>query len=206
MGRAMRSFGLLAVVAAAAAGASCGDAIRQGRSPGILVVNGMQAATGDKPTTFTSNLISDVVNMVRTPAPCSDTNPCSVVYNDLGQATLSLVMKDIAVAPTSNNNVTVTRYRVVYTRADGRNTPGVDVPFAIDGAATALIPADGSTVIVGFDLVRNTAKEEAPLVQLINGSNILSVIATVTFYGKDIVGNDVSASGQIQITFANFFG
>ena len=200
----IRSLAALAAVGIAAAGMSCGDVIRQGRSPSILVVNSMQAATGDKPTTFFSALISDVVTIIRTPAPCSDTNPCPTVFNDLGQATLSVAMKDISVAPTSNNNVTITRYRVEYTRADGRNTPGVDVPYPFDGATTATIPAGGATVTVGFDLVRNVAKEESPLVQLINGSNLLSTLARVTFYGKDLVGNDVSATGQIQVTFGNF--
>src|SRR5262245_2892429 len=167
--RGIRSFGAIAGIAAAAAGVSCGDVIRQGRSPVILVVNQMQAATGDKPTTFFSALISDVVTVVRTPAPCSDTNPCPTVFNDLGQATLSLAMKDVAATPTSNNQVTITRYRVVYTRADGRNTMGVDVPYAFDGATTITVPAGGGTVTVGFDLVRNVAKEEAPLVQLVSG-------------------------------------
>jgi hypothetical protein len=203
---AMRHLGALVAITAAAAGVSCGDVIRQGRSPAILVVNSMQAATGDKPTTFFSALTSDVLTLVRTPAPCSDTNPCPTVFNDLGQAVLSAAMKDIAATPTTNNQVTLTRYRVVYTRADGRNTPGVDVPYPFDGATTATIPAGGTTVTVGFDLVRNVAKEEAPLVQLVNGSNLISVLATVTFYGKDLVGNDVSATGQIQITFGNFAG
>ena len=38
--------------------------------------------------------------------------------------------------PTSNNAITVNRYRVTYRRSDGRNTPGVDVPYAFDGAVT----------------------------------------------------------------------
>ena len=47
-----------------------------------------------------------------------------------------------------------------YIRADGRNTPGVDVPYGFDGALTATV--SGSTT-VGFELVRHIAKEEAPL-------------------------------------------
>jgi hypothetical protein len=201
----MRHLGVLVALAAAAAGASCGDVIRQGRSPVILVLNSIQAAQGSKPTTFFSALNSDVLNILTTPAPCSETNPCPTTFNDPGQATLSIAMKDVSVTPTTNNTVTVMRYHVEYSRADGRNTPGVDVPYSFDGASTVAIPA-GPAVTIGFELVRHAAKEEAPLVQLISGQNIINVIATITFYGKDLVGNDVSATGQILITFGNFGG
>ena len=193
------------MLAAAAASVSCGDVIRQGRSPVVLVVNSISAANGNKPTTFFAALDSDVINILTTPAPCSDSNPCPTVFNDPGQVSLSLVMKDIAVAPTTNNSVIINRYRVVYTRTDGRNTPGVDVPYPFDGGVTATIPP-GPSVTLGFDLVRHAAKEEAPLVQLINNTNIINVIATVTFYGTDLVGNDIQASAQISITFGNFGG
>jgi hypothetical protein len=201
----MRLLGAVAGVTAIAASVSCGDVIRNGRSPVVLVVNSIQAAKGDKPTTFAAALDSDVLNILTTPAPCSESNPCPTVFNDPGQVTLSLAMKDVSVTPTTNNQVTVNRYRVVYTRTDGRNTPGVDVPYPFEGGSTATIPP-GPAVTVGFDLVRHAAKEEAPLVQLISNQNIINVIATVTFYGTDFVGNEVQASAQISITFGNFGG
>ena len=77
------------------------------------------------------------------------------------------------------------------------------MPFAFDGAVTGTIPA-GGTLTLGFELVRNVAKQESPLVQLKTSSNIISTIATVTFYGADRVGNDIQATGQIQIEFGNF--
>ena len=61
--------------------------------------------------------------------------------------------------PTTNNEVTINRVHVEYIRADGRNTPGVDVPYAFDSAVTGTIPAGGSLTI-GFVLVRNAAKQE----------------------------------------------
>ena len=114
-------------------------------------------------------------------------------------------LKDVVngVGPTTNNEVTVTRYHVEYTRADGRNTPGADVPYPFDGAATGTIPAGGSLTL-GFDLVRNVAKQESPLAQLRTSPNIITSIALVTFYGRDRVGNNVSVTGQIQIDFGNF--
>ena len=105
--------------------------------------------------------------------------------------------------PTTNNEVTVTRYHVTYRRADGRNTPGVDVPYGFDGAVTVTVPI-GAGATVGFELVRHTAKEESPLVQLIGSRTIITTLAEVTFYGKDRVGNDITVSGTIQIDFGNF--
>ena len=67
--------------------------------------------------------------------------------------------------PTEVNAITITRYHVEYIRADGRNTPGVDVPYGFDGAVTVTVSA---TTTFGFQLVRVVAKEESPLVQLKN--------------------------------------
>jgi hypothetical protein len=185
------------------ASTSCGDVARAGRSPVYLVMNGLSAARGSAPNTFSSFLLSDVITNVTAPPPCSTTSPCPTVFNDPGQAVFSLAMKDVSLSPTTNNQVTITRYRVDYTRTDGRNTPGVDVPYGFDSASTGtLLP--GSTLTLGFELVRHAAKEETPLIQLINNTNIIDVIATVTFYGTDQVGNAVSVSGNIRITFGNF--
>src|SRR5262249_8746698 len=93
--------------------------------------------------------------------------------------------------------------RVQYRRSDGRNTPGVDVPNPFDSGLTVTVPADG-TVTSGFDIVRNVAKQEAPLSTLRTGETFISTIAEVTFYGHDQAGNEVSVTGSIGITFGNF--
>ena len=177
-----------------AATASCGDVVRQGRAPVYLVIDRLQAANGTAPGTFFSFLLSDVV-----------TN--GAAFNDPGQVDLRIVPKDIgAITPTvvsTNNEVTITRYRVSYRRADGRNTQGVDVPYAFDGAVTGTVGV-ATALTVGFQLVRNVAKKEAPLVQLVTNPIIITMIADVTFYGQDRVGNDVSVTGSIQIDFGNF--
>ncbi len=64
-----------------------------------------------------------------------------------------------APSPSPNNEVTINRYRVVFRRSDGRNTPGVDVPYGFDGAATGTIPS-GGTLTLGFEIVRHVAKLE----------------------------------------------
>jgi hypothetical protein len=193
---------LLALAALAAATTSCGDVIRESRAPAIIMIDSLTAARGNSQT-FSSVLNSDVLTLVTTPAPCSATSPCPTVFNDVGVVALRLAMKNVGVSPTFMNEVTIRRYHVSYRRADGRNTPGVDVPFAFDGAATGTIPATGDLTL-GFELVRVVAKEEAPLRQLVNSPTVLLVIADVTFYGKDRVGNDVSVTGSIGIEFANF--
>ena len=120
---------------------------------------------------------------------------------------MHIVPKDVTnpTLPTSNNDVTITRYHVSYRRADGHNTPGVDVPFAFDGAVTVTIAGTTPTT-VGFELVRVVAKQESPLVQLLTSNNVITTFADVTFYGTDRAGNAISVTGTIQIDFGSFRG
>ena len=195
------SAGCASLAATVVAAAACGDVVRSSRAPVMLIVNSVGGGTAG-----TSPLNSDVVTNRTSPAPCSPATPCPTIFNDPGTASLTVIMKDVTVvAPSSNNRVTITRVHVEYRRADGRNTPGVDVPFPFDGAATATIAA-GATGSVAFELVRHDAKLESPLVQLNFNLEVINVIADVTFYGHDQVGNELSASGNIFIAFANHGG
>jgi hypothetical protein len=187
----------VSVAAVALATTSCGDVVRSNDSPVMLIVGSLAGGQD-----ATSPVFSDVLVNRTSPPPCTPVNPCPTIINDPGTATLSVITKNVTVAPTTNNDVTVTRYHVEYRRTDGRNTPGVDVPFAFDGAAALTIPA-GSSGTVAFELVRHDAKLEAPLRQLVSNLEVINAIATVTFYGRDQVGNDVSATGSISIAFAN---
>jgi len=67
---------------------------------------------------------------------------------------------------------------------------------------TVTVTGDGGSA--GFQLVRTSAKQEAPLRPLVNNPDIISTIADVTFYGRDQAGNDVSVTGSIGIDFGNF--
>ena len=148
-------------------------------------------------------LQSDVVVWVTTPAPCSTTTPCPTFFSDSGSVTLRALQKDVtATSPSSNSEVTISRYHIAYQRADGRNTPGVDVPYAFDGAVTGT--TTGGKLVLGFELVRHVAKMESPLVELRSNAAIITTIAEVSFYGRDQVGNDVTVSGTLQIDFGNF--
>jgi hypothetical protein len=206
MRSALRFIGLAAIVAAAT---SCGNVVRDSRAPAYLIINTLAGARGNSTLgNFGSTLISDVITNVTTPAPCTTASPCPTIFGDVGQVTLSLGMRDPGTAssptsPSTANAITITRYHVSYRRADGRNTQGVDVPFGFDGAVTATVSGTIGTTM-GFTLVRLAAKEESPLVQLKFNSVFLTVLADVTFYGSDQVGNEVSIMGTIQVDFGNF--
>jgi hypothetical protein len=206
---AMRQFTHLIVVAAlGAVTASCGDVARNGRAPVYLVIESLAASPGGGSSTPSSFLQSDVQTLVTSPAPCTATQPCPTIYSDSGTATFRLSLKDLGSAaapasPSPNNDVTLRRYHVSYRRSDGRNVQGVDVPYGFDGAATITVPADTSAS-VGFELVRHAAKLESPLAQLVNNPTIITTIAEVTFYGQDLVGNEIQATGSIQVDFGNF--
>ena len=199
---------LIVLAALAAAGVSCGDVVRQGSSPVYLVIDLLQATRGGgKSSTATTNLLSDVITNITTPDPCTPAAPCPTVFDDIATVTLRAPLKNIgstaALAPTTNNEVTINRIRVEYVRADGRNTPGVDVPYAFDNVVAGTIPAGGNLAL-SFEIVRHVAKLESPLVQLKNSPNIILSIAKVTIYGTDRTGNALQATGQISIEFGNF--
>ena len=198
----------LSCVGLAVLASGCGDVARLGRSPVQVTTILLQAAPGSNPSQFGNPLLSDVETLLTTPAPCTPQAPCATFFNDLGQITMALLLKNPGSvaspnAPSLLNQVTFTRYRVEYTRTDGRNVQGVDVPFAFDSAVTFTVSA-GGTSTNGFELVRNIAKREAPLLALRTSGVIISTIAEVTFYGKDQTGSEVTASGRMAVNFGNF--
>lgn len=194
---------LAAAVVVALTASGCGEYVRQGRSPAQLVIVSLLAARSTSsavPTTFASGpLLSDV----------PDVSAGETVFDDFGQVVLRLVLRDpgnaaTVATPTPLNEITITSYRVEYRRSDGRNAPGVDVPFPFTGALTLTVPTSGNSAGGVFELVRHVAKLEAPLAPLGGSVVVLTVIADVTFFGRDQAGNAVSATGSVQVNFANF--
>lgn len=185
-------------LALAVAVSSCGDQVRQGTASSYLIIASLEGASGAKPQTFGTIVSSDVVTVV---------NNVATFFADPGQVTFTLGLKDPGpasgpAAPTQNNFITVDRYHVRYVRADGHNIEGVDIPYAFDGAFTVTVVSGNTTA--GFTLVRNQAKEEAPLKALQTNPIVVSAIAQVTFYGHDQTGREVSVTGNIDVHFANF--
>jgi hypothetical protein len=184
----------LAVIALTIAASSCGSVVRDGSGTSFLIITDLQAASGAKPDEFSNTLLSDVLT-------------AGGVINDNGRVTFALGLKDSGTAdspnkPSQNQSITIDRYRVQYIRADGRNTPGVDVPYGFDGSVTVTITGQGGSA--GFLLVRHTAKREAPLAALGNDFVKISTIAEITFYGRDLTGHEVSVVGHISVDFGNF--
>ena len=187
---------------------SCGDVIRQGKAPVIVVVDSMEAASGAEPGNMGGFLLSDVQTLVDQEIG-GETVSVPVIFNDVGQATMRLIPKDagtgaVSLNPTQWNAVTINRYRINYIRTDGRNTPGVDVPFPVDGAVTATLSA--TPTVIPFEIVRHQQKLEQPLRSLANfgGRLFISTIAEITFYGADQVGNDVQAKATMNVSFSDY--
>jgi hypothetical protein len=217
--RLTKTFYVAAALLASLGASACGRS-GLGRSPSQVVIDTLEGASGAKPDTFGSTLLSDVVTYVKQTQNGTQVQ-VPTIFNDLGRVKFHLLLRDVGTAdnpatPTGINSVTFTRYRVEYVRTDGRNTQGVDVPYTFDSAFTATVPPNGD-VTVAFDLVRHTAKQEAPLSALVARSTppvgapqvvtvqpVISTIAQVTFYGKDLAGNDVVATGSIGVSFGDF--
>jgi hypothetical protein len=171
---------------------------REGTASSYLIINALEGSSGAQPGEFGGDFPSDVVTVDQ------DTGQ-ETIFADPGRVTFSLGLKDPGspgnpVTPSPNNSITVNRYRVRYIRADGRNAPGVDVPYGFDGAFTVTV---SDSISASFTLVRSQAKLEPPLQTLRNNLLVLSMIAEVTFYGHDQTGREVSATGNIGIHFAN---
>lgn len=188
---------LVGVWALALAGTiACGQQNTAGKSPSYLYIDSLLGYAGSRTDTVTNAVQSDVLTK-------------GTVYEDTAVVKLRMAVKDIGTAnaptlPTWTNSITVTSYHVNFVRADGRNTPGVDVPYPFDGGATATIDANGLTL--NIVLVRAQAKLEAPLSALRGGggAGVISTIAYITFYGHDQNGNAVSVTGTISVNFSDW--
>jgi hypothetical protein len=197
---------VIAAALAITASAACGDAARTGRSSAMLIINSIEVASGADPTKTGSVLNSDVETLVSSTVN-GQTVQVPTVFNDPATVTLRVELKNPLnpTAPGAINDVTITRYHVDYRRSDGRNTQGVDVPYSFDGAFTVTVP-QGGTATGGFDIVRHQAKQEPPLRNMRGGgaTQLLTVIAEVTFYGRDQAGNEITVTGAVSINFADF--
>jgi hypothetical protein len=198
----------VAAVGLLAGSVSCGDVLDQGRAPVIVVVDSIEAASGAEPGNMGGFLLSDVQTLVDQTVG-GETVQVPVIFNDVAQVTMRIIPKDagtgaVNLNPTPWNAVTLNRYRITYTRTDGRNTPGVDVPYPVDGAVTATLSA--TPTVVPFEIVRHQQKLEQPLRSLANfgGRLFISTIAEVMFYGADQVGNDVQARATMSVSFSDY--
>jgi hypothetical protein len=195
---------LIAGAAAVISMASCGgDLVRTGRAPVFLVIDSMSATAGGGGTA-SAFLLSDVQTLVDQTVS-GTTVRVPTIFNDSASAVIRAIEKNPSATETQLNNVTLTRYRVNFFRTDGRNTPGVDVPYGFDGGLGITVSVN-STASVAFEIVRHQAKLEPPLRNLIGGGGqlFISTIAEITFYGRDQNGNEVTVTGRIDVQFGDF--
>ncbi|MEN8152457.1 MAG: hypothetical protein ABFR75_00415 [Acidobacteriota bacterium] len=118
--------------------------------------------------------------------------------------------------PTSYyNDIVIEQIKVEYSRPDGRNVEGVDVPLTFTQPVNFRLKApeiDKNGVVIDyynipFIIVRHVAKMEPPLRDLkeLGAEKVLQLIAKITVYGKDGGGRDVEpASGSVSVWCANF--
>ena len=143
----------------------------------------------------------------------SDVNPPSAdtVTIDLANRAKNPATPLTTIVPMA---ITIERYDVTFYRSDGHNTQGVDVPYSISGNVTATLDVAASgTVPLTIEVVRAQAKLEPPLRNLTKSDSTASVggnglvitaFAQITVYGHTIAGQAVSATGTVQIDFADY--
>jgi hypothetical protein len=200
---------LAVAIALAVASTACTKRQLEGESSTYAVVDGIFAAAGVRPTDFAGYLSSDVLTFVK--KNIDGAQVCvPTIFEDSGRATMHLGLKDpgaldLPLVPSPSNTITFTRYHVNYRRSDGRNTPGVDVPYPFDGGMTLAL-VGGNVSIGQMTMVRAQAKQEAPLKALVGSGGAISIatIGELTFYGADQAGRSVVAEGFINITFADW--
>jgi hypothetical protein len=195
-GGAWRGLGIATIVGGSLSMASCHSAVTEGRSAVYLIIDSLEGGSGvdGQDAQFFQTLESDVSTK-------------GGVFEDPGRVTVRIAFKDVTLptAPTTNNHVTITRYRVEFRRTDGRNRQGLDVPYAFEGASTFTVGPQGTQGT--FVLVRMQAKLEPPLITLRDvdgGGLVISTIADVTFFGKDQTGTDVTVKASISVNFADW--
>jgi hypothetical protein len=172
---------------------ACNPLEDESRSNSILIVENITGK--DMSGTDAGFLQSDVVKKDNS------------ITTDTAKATLSAKFMDPApiLGTSQYSDIMVTRYVVSYSRTDGRNRPGADVPFPFEGSLSALVRVD-STTSVNFVIVREAAKLEAPLINLRDSAygDILNMTAKIEFYGHDLTDKAVKATGYLTVYFANY--
>ena len=126
----------------------------------------------------------------------------NLVCPDTVPITLAVRNKNPMMVGGVQGDVLIKQYEVRYFRSDGREVEGIDVPHTLTGGIASSVTVDGS-VTIPIEVVRRQAKLEPPLAG-ITGYDIVTMIAEITIAGDTVSGDSVSASGRLQIDFANY--
>jgi hypothetical protein len=177
------------------------------RSSELLTVSNVIGQPGSTGEDSGTPLLSDVCDNPNTDSQDPDT--CSV-FNDNADVTLDndflQIGKGSGVGPPSFiNDILVTQYRIDYVRPNGRNTPGVDVPFGIDGTMDIRVAVNSNST-ASVLVVRHQAKREPPLSEITTGEGegVITANAQMQFFGHDLAGRTVNTTGFLEIHWANY--
>ncbi len=189
---------ILGLAALALLAWACNPVEDDSKSPTMIVIEAVRGT--DSAGKTADYLQSDVVKV-------DATTLAQTIFADVALATLRAATLDPKpVAGVSQwSDITLTRYVVSYSRTDGKNSPGVDVPYPFEGSMSILLRTSVSTD-VGFIVVREVAKTEPPLVNLAanRAEGVIQCRAQIDFYGQDMTGKKVKATGYLTVFFANY--
>lgn len=119
--------------------------------------------------------------------------------SDSATVTFRLETKTVGITTSNYYSVLLSRYTVTYSSFNGEEVPS---PFSGNMSYYISLSSNNSTTSPSIDLVvvRASAKGLSPLKDLKSGK-WLHTTARIDFYGKDGYGNEISASGYINIDF-----
>ena len=182
------------VLAAAFLLLSCNALVNKTESASLLVVENLMG----------TSLEGDTVNYLQSDVLIQSSG-AETITADSALATFQVTLLDPNAGAASSiyNDVQLNRYVVTFNQPNGNNIEGRDVPYSFEGSMSSLIRV-GTAAEVAFIIVREVAKWEPPLINLRDGTNVLQVTAKVDFYGKDLAGKSVKATGYLTIFFANY--
>jgi len=134
----------------------------------------------------------------------AEANGGTINDNAVAEVTAAL-LDPFQEAGTFYQAIFVDQIDVEYSRSDGRNIQGVDVPFAFSQKVSVTIEISG-TAEIPFVIVQHNAKSESPLVNLFNGlGGVLKLEAKITIHGKDLGEHRIQpVVGHISIYCANY--
>ncbi len=153
----------------------------------------------DKDGADTTTILSDVLTK-------------GSIFNDNVTGTFTSVLLDPTKVGASDStfyqHVIIDQVDVKFTRADGLNIEGVDVPYGFSQKVYLTLDTGETTESsLSFILIQHNAKLESPLVELVNlgQEHVLKLEAKITFYARDLAGNRLEpAVGSISIWCSNF--
>lgn len=175
---------------------SCNNILKnEAKSNSILILTQLTGVTADGKTA--NYLQSDVV--IVDPATLEKT-----YKEDVAKATLEARLKEpvtVGIGASYQNSILVNRYRVTYEAVDPSD---YSPPQSIEGSFSTLIEI-GSSAEISFIIVREVAKKNSPLSDLVAAGANFQVLATVTFYGRDLAKDvEITATGTLSIFFSNY--